>query len=35
VGCIFLIPIPWVIRWYAQWFVSQLELLERGAYADA
>ena len=31
VTSIFLIPIPWVIRWYAQWAVSQLELVERDA----
>jgi GYF domain 2 len=31
IGSIFLIPIPWVIRWYAQWCVSQLALVERGA----
>ena len=35
VGCVFLIPIPWVIRWYSQWYVSQLELVERGAEAGA
>lgn len=35
VACVFLIPIPWAIRWYAQWFVSQLELIERGAHAGA
>lgn len=34
-GCILLIPIPWVIRWYAQWCVSQLALVERGPYTDA
>ena len=35
VACVFLIPIPWVIRWYAQWWVSQLELLERGVHSQA
>jgi hypothetical protein len=35
VGCIFLIPIPWVIRWYSEWVVSQLVLVERGNYANA
>jgi len=35
VGCIFLIPIPWVIRWYAEWAVSQMALVERDAHADA
>ena len=24
-----LIPIPWVLRWYAQWYVSQFELAPR------
>jgi hypothetical protein len=31
VASVFLIPIPWVIRWYAQWYVSQLALVPRGA----
>lgn len=35
IGCVFLIPIPWLIRWYAEWVVSQLVLVERGSYADA
>jgi hypothetical protein len=35
IGCVLLIPIPWVIRWYTQWIVSQLALIERGAYANA
>jgi GYF domain 2 len=26
VACMFLIPIPWVLRWYTQWYVSQFEL---------
>ncbi|MHC2338807.1 DUF4339 domain-containing protein [Bradyrhizobium sp. USDA 4454] len=34
VGFAFLIPIPWVLRWYANWFVSQFALTERGATAD-
>jgi hypothetical protein len=25
-SCIFLIPIPWMLRWYAQWYVSQFVL---------
>lgn len=29
-GCVFLIPIPWVLRWYLQWFVSQFALVPRG-----
>lgn len=32
---ILIIPIPWVLRWYAQWYVSQIALVERGAYANA
>ncbi|WP_050425213.1 DUF4339 domain-containing protein [Bradyrhizobium tropiciagri] len=35
VACGFLIPIPWVLRWYANWFISQFALTERGAHADA
>ena len=31
IGCAFLIPIPWVLRWYNRWFVSQFELVERAA----
>ena len=31
VGCMFLIPIPWVLRWYTRWYVSQFELVERAA----
>jgi hypothetical protein len=34
-GCGFLIPIPWVLRWYTGWYVSQFALVERGAYANA
>jgi hypothetical protein len=33
VGCVLLIPIPWVVRWYTEWVVSQLALVERGATA--
>ena len=28
-ACIFIIPIPWMMRWYTQWFVSQFELVDR------
>jgi hypothetical protein len=31
IGCMFLIPIPWVLRWYTSWYVSQFELVERAA----
>ena len=34
IGCVFMIPIPWVMRWYASWYVSQFALVERDA-ADA
>ena len=30
IGCAFIIPIPWVIRWYTRWYVSQLALAPRG-----
>jgi hypothetical protein len=28
-GMAFIIPIPWVLSWYARWTVSQFELVER------
>ena len=31
IGCSFLIPIPWVLRWYTRWYVSQFALVERAA----
>lgn len=31
VGCMFLIPIPWVLRWYTNWYVSQFELVGTAA----
>ena len=31
----FIIPIPWVMGWYARWYVSQFVLVERTAYATA
>jgi hypothetical protein len=33
VGCVFLIPIPWVLRWYTQWYVSQFALEPPMAHA--
>jgi hypothetical protein len=30
-GCLLLIPIPWALRWYANWYVSQVELVARVA----
>ena len=31
IGCAFIIPIPWVMRWYNRWYVSQFALVERTA----
>ena len=31
IGCAFIIPIPWVLRWYNRWYVSQFALVERTA----
>ena len=31
IACAFIIPIPWVLRWYANWYVSQFALVERAA----
>jgi hypothetical protein len=31
IACGFLIPIPWMLRWYSKWYVSQFELVERTA----
>jgi hypothetical protein len=31
IGCAFLIPIPWVLRWYSEWFVCQFGLVQRSA----
>jgi len=31
IGCVFIIPIPWVLRWYARWYVSQFALADRTA----
>ena len=31
VGSALIIPIPWVMRWYATWYVSQFELVELDA----
>jgi hypothetical protein len=34
-GCILIVPIPWLLRWYANWYVSQLALVERGTLVNA
>jgi hypothetical protein len=33
--CAFIVPIPWMLRWYNRWYVSQFALVERTAYANA
>jgi GYF domain 2 len=30
-ACGFIIPIPWMLRWYSRWYVSQFELADRVA----
>jgi len=35
IGCIFIIPIPWIYRWFAGWLASQIVLVERDAHATA
>jgi hypothetical protein len=32
---ILIIPIPWVMRWWAAWYTSRVSLVDRGAYANA
>jgi GYF domain 2 len=34
-GCIFIVTIPWVMRWFIRWQVSQVALVERGTRANA
>ena len=31
IACAFIIPIPWMMRWYNGWYVSQFALVERNA----
>jgi hypothetical protein len=31
IGCMFIIPIPWVMRWYARWYIAQFALADRTA----
>ena len=33
--CVLIIPIPWMLRWYGSWYVSQFALAPRGAMANA
>jgi hypothetical protein len=35
IACAFIIPIPWVMSWFIGWQVSQVELVERSADANA
>jgi len=35
IACGFIIPIPWVLRWYTQWYTSQVSVVEPGSYANA
>jgi hypothetical protein len=30
-GCSLIIPIPWALRWYSQWYISQFALVARTA----
>jgi hypothetical protein len=34
-GTMLIIPIPWVLRWYATWYTSEVILVERGVYAKS
>lgn len=34
-GCVVIIPIPWVLHWYVRWYASQFELVERSSPAVA
>ncbi len=29
VGCVLIIPIPWVYRWFTRWLASQIALVPR------
>jgi hypothetical protein len=35
IGFALLIPIPWIWRWYTEWFVSQFSVVERGTLANS
>jgi hypothetical protein len=30
-ACSFILPIPWMLRWYSRWYAAQFELVERVA----
>ena len=31
IACIFIIPIPWMLRWFGNWYISQFALADRTA----
>lgn len=31
IGCVLIIPIPWVLQWYTRWYVAQFALVEPDA----
>jgi len=33
--CLFIIPIPWMYRWFTRWVASQTTLVDKGALANA
>ena len=33
--CLLIIPIPWMLRWYSNWYISQFALAPRGTLANA
>jgi hypothetical protein len=35
IGCCFIIPIPWLLRWYFTWTTAQFALVERGIASAA
>jgi hypothetical protein len=34
-GSLFIIPIPWMYRWFTRWLASQIALVDRGTLANA
>ena len=34
-GCVFIITIPWMMRWFIRWQASQVVMVERGALSNA
>lgn len=33
-GCLFIIPIPWMYRWFTRWLASQITLVDKGILAN-